>query len=51
MLITKVLFCYKNLMIFSMVSGDKAGGGDNDHMDLGLRLRMPSSVPPFTCAR
>jgi hypothetical protein len=30
-LITKVLFCYENLMI-STVSGEKAGGGDTDHL-------------------
>jgi hypothetical protein len=31
-LITKMLFCYENLIIFSTVSGVKAGGGDTDHL-------------------
>jgi len=31
-LITKVLICYENLKIFSTISGDKAGGGDIDHL-------------------
>jgi hypothetical protein len=30
-LITKILFCYENL-IFATVSGDKAGDGDTDHL-------------------
>jgi len=31
-LITKMLFCYANLMIFATVSGDKASDGDTDHL-------------------
>jgi hypothetical protein len=31
-LITKMLFCYENLMIFATVSGDKAGDGDTNHL-------------------
>jgi len=31
-LITKVLYCYENIMIFSTLSGEEAGGGDADHL-------------------
>jgi hypothetical protein len=43
-LITIVLFCYENLMIFSTLSGEKQVVVMLiTYLDLELRLRMPSS--------